>query len=149
MKTADYELVCAADIVPRARRHEDWGGWHLRDSMLCYPAYPNDVYPLDLTNLGEAAALLCIIAHIARKTWATDACVAGLVRALDDILNPPANLRFGEVMPRAEVQRRIMTRAEVQRRIMTRAEVQRRIMTRAEVQRRIMNRTGKTDAVKS
>ena len=47
------------------------------------------------------------IAQIARKAWADPACMAGLVRALDDVLHVQANLCPGghsRTLSRARVQ---------------------------------------------
>jgi hypothetical protein len=73
-------------------RLEDWGkgvlgGWHL-----VYPAYAGGGYPIDIERFTTSAEMLDLVMQVARKGWATDVCLAGLVRALNDILQPQANL---------------------------------------------------------
>ena len=74
---------------------KEWGGWRLRGVCLCYPAYVGGDYPVDLDRFTSSAQMLDMIVQVSGKTWATDACVAGLVRALDDILHPQAHLCSG------------------------------------------------------
>jgi hypothetical protein len=65
-------------------RLEDWpagefGGWHI--------VYGGDGgYPMDMDRFRSSAVVLDGIMQVAKKAWATDACIAGLVRALNDIL---------------------------------------------------------------
>ena len=91
MRASPFEWVNAADIPLRARS-SDWGGWRLKGLELTYPAYPGGGYPIDLERFTTSAAMLNMIAQVARKEWATDKCLAGLVRALDDLLRPQATL---------------------------------------------------------
>jgi hypothetical protein len=69
-----------------------WGGWRLEGLMLSYPAYSGGVYPVDVERFTTSAQVLDVIMQVANKRWADDGCLAGLVRALDDILEPQANL---------------------------------------------------------
>jgi hypothetical protein len=92
------ELVCASDIPIRRRWDEkQWNGWRLESSLeLVYPAYPGGgVYPVDIERLTSSSQMLDIIMQVAGKSWATDECLAGLVRALDHIFQPQANLCSG------------------------------------------------------
>jgi hypothetical protein len=65
-------------------RLEDWGpdGWHIVHLG----------YVVDLDRFRSSSVALDCIMQVAKKSWATDACTAGLVRALNDILQPQANL---------------------------------------------------------
>jgi hypothetical protein len=69
-----------------------WNGWRLEGVELVYPAYVGGVYPIDLETCNRSSEVLDWIAQITGKEWATDECIAGLVRALDDILDLQANL---------------------------------------------------------
>jgi len=86
-------VICAADIQMRARV-SDWGGWYLSKNLeLLYRAYPGGgVYPIDPEYLTSSPAMLDLIIQVAKKEWATDACLAGLVRALNDLLDPQSTL---------------------------------------------------------
>jgi hypothetical protein len=67
--------------------HPDWGGWRLNTSnyTLEHPDGPARYY-VDLERCLTSAEVLDFIAQIAGKTWADDACLAGLVRALKSVL---------------------------------------------------------------
>jgi hypothetical protein len=54
--------------------------------------YPAEAYQIDPEHCCSSAQVLDWIMQIAGKPWATDACLAGLVRALDDILRPQDTL---------------------------------------------------------
>lgn len=70
---------------------KDWGGWVLDadNTFLEFPAYN---YFFDLCALTSSARMLDTIIQVSKKTWATDKCLAGLVRALDDLMGPQATL---------------------------------------------------------
>ncbi len=73
---------------------EDWGPWHLnrRNLTLEHP-----YYEVDLERCLSCAETLDIIAQVAGKRWATDEVLGALVRALNDLLRPQANLcPFGQ-----------------------------------------------------
>jgi hypothetical protein len=94
----DLIVVNAADIEICSRYDESrWNGWRLEgDLCLVYPAYPGShVYPIDLEGLTSSAEMLDMIIQVAGKNWATDECIAGLVHALDHILDPQAHLCSG------------------------------------------------------
>jgi hypothetical protein len=70
-----------------------WNGWKQSGHWLLHPAYrgrgasgwrKNHVIDLELFE-SSASMVLELITEMTKKPWATDACVAGLVRALDDI----------------------------------------------------------------
>ena len=85
-------------MIP-ARTQRQWGPWKL-DKKTCtldlpYPPEwncPEPRYWVDLKDCTSSAGVLDVICQIAGKQWATDDVLAGLVRALDDILEPQANL---------------------------------------------------------
>jgi hypothetical protein len=98
-----------AAAIKRRRGAEDggWNGWRLEDwgepdfeGVIPCPGGWNLVcvemgYPVDLTRFQSSAVVLDIIMQVAKKGWGTDACIAGLVRALNDLLDPQANLCSG------------------------------------------------------
>lgn len=61
----------------------DWAGWKLFGHGLSF-----DSYVINVVALTSSDEVLDAIMRVSHKEWASDACVAGLVRALDDILNP-------------------------------------------------------------
>jgi hypothetical protein len=86
----------AAEIMAMPAEPRQWGGWKLRKTTyeLLYTPHPETayVYPVDLERFTTSAAVLDMIMQVALKTWATDACLAGLVRAINDILTPQGTL---------------------------------------------------------
>lgn len=67
---------------------------------------PGDAYEVDLEECLTSAQVLDWIMQVAQKTWATDAVLAGLVRAVNEVLNPQAHLcSFGKpkTLTRAQV----------------------------------------------
>jgi hypothetical protein len=95
--TEDYTLSMT-EILAMKFPQRDWGGWHRRGRTLCYPVrysgeeQSNRTYDLDLLRFTSSAQVLNMIIQVGQKTWATNACLAGLVRALDDILCPQGTL---------------------------------------------------------
>ena len=75
-------------IPPRWGGCRYWGAWRLDDDHLCN----GDDYCFDLSDVTSSAEMLDMIMQISGKPWADDACLAGLVRALDDIFDPQALL---------------------------------------------------------
>lgn len=64
-----------------------WGPWRLDpDQQILYITQP--VYDIDLKQCVAKVGLLGWISHMASKTWMTDAHLAGLVRALNDLFYP-------------------------------------------------------------
>lgn len=78
-------------VLPSATVTGDgWGRWSL-DRELCVLRHPR--YEVDLEKCLTPAAVLDWIAQVAGKTWGDrDATLAGLVRALDDVLHLQATL---------------------------------------------------------
>jgi hypothetical protein len=102
------KIISGADLQPQpwgvrgVRRVEggwtkdSWGGWRLeswgRPEDLCpggwhvvYRAYRGGDYPMELDRFRSSPVMLDGIMQVAGKSWATDACLAGLVTALGDI----------------------------------------------------------------
>ena len=70
-----------------------WGPWRLNTATLTIELHHQQRdYGVDLDRCRSAAEVLDWIAQVAQKTWASDAILAGLVRAVDDILHPQAHL---------------------------------------------------------
>jgi hypothetical protein len=84
-----YEFISQPD--PAA----DWGPWHLdrERALLWIMAEERHPYAIPLASCGGSAAVLGWIGHVAGKPWASDAVIAGLVRALDDIVSVDADRR--------------------------------------------------------
>jgi hypothetical protein len=61
-----------------------WGGWTTLDGLeLNYRKA--GFYPITIDRFTNSAERLDIIMDVANKDWATDKCLAGLVRAINDI----------------------------------------------------------------
>lgn len=67
-----------------------WGGWSYLPGLYTL-RYPNG-YEIDLTRFTKPAEALDWICQIAGKTWATDEVLAGLVRAINVMVEPQAVL---------------------------------------------------------
>lgn len=72
---------------------DSWGGWQLNSrTYVLVTRSPGYAYELDLELCLTSAQTLDWICQVAGKTWATDAVLAGLIRALDDVLQPQGTL---------------------------------------------------------
>jgi hypothetical protein len=87
------------DITTFLAPHFDpdrWNGWQLSGHDLWYLAHPGTpghaCYTIGLDHCRSAAEVLDAIVMVRRFDWATDACLAGLIHALDDLLNLNLNL---------------------------------------------------------
>lgn len=75
-----------------------WGPWHLDAAQrMLWPGAGGYRYELDLDQATNAAQLLDWVCEVTGRQWGRDsaeddAVVAGLVRALVDVLHPQANL---------------------------------------------------------
>lgn len=75
-----------------------WGPWRMSDDGTRLEREWDDPirhYWVDLQRCTTSAEVLDSIMHASRASFADDAALAGLVRALDDVLNPMANLCSG------------------------------------------------------
>ena len=63
-----------------------------RDRSWCSRPRSGGVYPIGLERSTRSARMFDTIMQVAGKVWATDACLAGLVRALNDIFHPQSTL---------------------------------------------------------
>ncbi len=98
--SAKLTVTPLSDI--EARRFYDettWGPWRLRcNALVCRPrGMGRYEYAVRLDDLTSSARVLDSVCQVARKTWATDKVLAGLVRALDQILEPQATLCGGGI----------------------------------------------------
>jgi hypothetical protein len=66
---------------------DNWGGWEFDGTYLEY-----DGYYIDVRTMTTSAQVLNWLCQIQGKSWATDAVLAGLLRAVDDLLHPQATL---------------------------------------------------------
>lgn len=90
-----------------ARERVDWGPWTL--SAEADPDYPvlklGQLYYVELNECTTSAEVLDRIAQVRQKSWANDAVVSGLCRALDDVLGLQQNLCGGGASDRLTVER--------------------------------------------
>jgi hypothetical protein len=93
MQTPDTLItIRASDLANYPRptleeRSKRWGGWRLEHRYLAYPAYVGGDYPINLDRFTSSAQVLDMIAQVSMKNWATPECVAGLIRAINDLLH--------------------------------------------------------------
>lgn len=94
-----------------------WNGWQLDAATfeLSYsdPSEGNE-YSVDLERFCNSAQVLDVILQVAAKRWATDQCLAGLIRGINDVMQPQANLCTGGVdktITRQDVGRLVTARA--------------------------------------
>lgn len=88
-------LISAQEFLKRPRRTPQFGGWSLDRRTLCLvlrDVNGDDLYEIDLERCRTSAQLLDWVMQVAGKLWATDAVLAGLVRALDAYLDPQTRL---------------------------------------------------------
>jgi len=75
------------------RKHRSVGGWVVDRKHLSLTFAGKGIwYQIDLERCRTSAEVLDWICQIGGKAWATDAIIAGLVRALNYFLHPQANL---------------------------------------------------------
>lgn len=75
-----------------------WDPWRLSDDGAVLEREWNSPlhhYWVDLHRCTTPAEVLDTIFHASRASWADDQALAGLIRALDDVLDPMANLCSG------------------------------------------------------
>src|SRR5215212_604242 len=72
---------------------DKWNGWQLEGGALTYEWPAN--YEVPGHECTSSAHVLNWIMQVSKKTWATDSCLAGFVRAMDDIVDPQATLCGG------------------------------------------------------
>lgn len=91
--TREVVLTPASEIPPY---RPDWGPWFLRADNLTLEVWPDGyhycVYYVDLEECLTSAEVLDRIAQVSGKGWAEPRVMAGLVTALDDVLNLQGNL---------------------------------------------------------
>jgi hypothetical protein len=103
------EFQRLSELADQPRRRHEWGPWRLDPTTrVLYPVWPYR-YEVDLDTCTTSAEVLDWILQIAGKAWASpehggldpthnpdgwteDQIIAGLVRALDDVLHPQAHL---------------------------------------------------------
>ena len=94
--TRRLRLTRASDIEAAARgtRRPEWGPWDIdRDACVLWTAAPGRRYEIDLEDCTTSARVLDWICQVAGKQWQDrDRVIAGLITALDDVLNPQAHL---------------------------------------------------------
>lgn len=106
-------LLSAADIVDDAPDFGDWGPWRLNAST--YVLDLPERYEVDLERCLDSAQVLDWVVQVAGKTWATPEVVAGLVRALDDVLYPQSTIcgsGVGKSLTAAAVRKRVVSLVE-------------------------------------
>jgi len=89
-KTEGIDWIDLADVRLEEQPRYRWGEWRLRPrfgDLFCKRYY----YSISLDSCLGAAQILDWIAQISHKSWATDAILADLVRALDEIIDLQGN----------------------------------------------------------
>jgi hypothetical protein len=76
----------------------DWGGWRFERHVfadidrpasaliLSFDAGERGLHSVDVKDLVAAETIVWFIMYVRAQEWANDACLAGLVRALSDLL---------------------------------------------------------------
>lgn len=80
----------AEAAADRAAAEAEWGPWRLDPDT--YTLWEPGSYYVELLECTTSARTLDRIIQIAGKNWADAECLAGLIRALADVLDPQANL---------------------------------------------------------
>jgi hypothetical protein len=79
----------------RELRLSGWGPWALNHHNFTLEMFDRPdrfTYWIDLEQCTTSAEVLDWICQVAGKVWADDATLAGLVRALNDVLRPQGTL---------------------------------------------------------
>lgn len=84
----------ASEWRPAPFDKNTWGPWRLDPEVFVLINVHND-YDVDLERCLTSAAVLDWYHQIAGKSWANDRTLAGLVRAVDDVLYPQSTLCGG------------------------------------------------------
>ncbi len=69
----------------------EWNGW-MYDKLRIVLIWSKPHYEVDVEQCRTSAHLLDWIFQVETKGWADDACIAGLIRALSELLDPQATL---------------------------------------------------------
>jgi hypothetical protein len=71
-----------------------WGPWKLDPDRFVLDRAPNssDSYQIDVLSCQDSDEVLDWICQVASQKWADDVTLAGLVRALNDVLHPQVTL---------------------------------------------------------
>lgn len=77
-------------LTTRRYTREGWGDWYYDPSNQTLNYQPEgcatELYYVDLDRCTSYAEAWDWVSHIGNKTWATDAVLGGLVRALTELL---------------------------------------------------------------
>lgn len=96
------DVKTLGELLAEPDRRSDWGPWQLdADTPALYiprtPEPGDDLYWLPLDSCVTSAAVLDWIFQVNAKTWATVEIRAGLLNALDDVLDPQSTIcSFGQ-----------------------------------------------------
>ena len=82
------------------RTEKRWNGWKLKGRML---VYGDDAITLKLDWCMADWEMLHTIMQEAARDDVSDACLAGMVRALHDVIEPRKTLRRGKRLTVAEL----------------------------------------------
>lgn len=84
-----FDPISIGELMNMVFPLPDLGGWALVDGhFLEYEGPDFAHYDIDLHTCVDSAHVLDWVIQIAVKTWATDSCIAGLVRAFRVYLHP-------------------------------------------------------------
>jgi hypothetical protein len=108
--------ACEDDWEPDPPIGSGWGPWALNDQTMTLetdrPQYPaGGGYWIDLESCTSSAEVLDWVCQVAGKLWADDVTLAGLVRALNDVLNPQGTICSsgqGRRLSKARIRRQVM-----------------------------------------
>ncbi len=77
--------------IPKPESGDTWGNWRYKAKLLTLTHVPED-YEIRLDECSTSAETLDWIFQVASKTWVTPEDLGNLILALDDIIDPQANL---------------------------------------------------------
>lgn len=93
---APFKFWDMAELLEQAELQRDWGPWRLNPATACLELHHGDGwrYEVDLERCNSTGELCDWIFQVNGKCYAEDDpdVIAGLVNALDDILEPQARL---------------------------------------------------------
>lgn len=92
--------LLAQAALPPGEPKDGFSGWWLDRESMCLvftEELRGEIYDVDLGRCGTSAQVLDWICQVAHKSWATDAVIAGLVRAINHYLHPQGRLCSGGI----------------------------------------------------
>jgi hypothetical protein len=94
-KVGDEIVWYGPEEVPQPTNGDWWGSWRYDAKSLVIAYYDEKgklMYEVDLKRCNSSAQVLDWICQLDKKNWCGAECVGQLVQAIDDLIDPQANI---------------------------------------------------------